>query len=57
MVNREEIVAIALLTRRDMATLGSALRQVYPIDDRPCFDDLLKALDEAGPDSPVRDKR
>lgn len=44
---KHQIVAIALLTREDVATLGSALKKVFLIEDAARFDELTKALDEA----------
>lgn len=42
-----KIVAVALLTRADVARLGSTLKQLYKVDSAPHFTDLLNALDEA----------
>ena len=48
----DEIVAIALLSQRDVDRLGPALRRVFPVDDTPCFEELLRAIDEkAGQES------
>lgn len=46
---KDRIVAVALLTREDVRTLGSALRKVYRVDHSGDFDSLLKALDDAHP--------
>ena len=43
---RKDIVAIALLTREDIRTLGSALKLVYRAEDSDRFDDLLRAFDQ-----------
>ena len=43
----ERVVAIGLLTKNDVQLLGPSFDRVWPIDDRPCFPDLLKAIDEA----------
>ena len=62
-VEENEIVAIALLTREDVAMLGSALKKVFLIEATPRFDELTRWLDEAertvltrqhGPDPPAR---
>ena len=42
-----KIVAVALLTRDDVATLSSALKKVFLIESEPYFGDLLSALDQA----------
>jgi hypothetical protein len=43
----ERIVAVALLTETNLQMLGNNLEKVYPIDETPCFPDLLWAIDEA----------
>jgi hypothetical protein len=45
MVNR--IVAVGLLTQRDLDALGSGFARAFPIDNTPCFEELLRAIDEA----------
>lgn len=47
MNQREPVVAIGLLTARDLDILGSGFRRAFPIDDASCFDELLKAIDTA----------
>jgi hypothetical protein len=43
----ERIVAIGLLTKRDLSLLGPAFDRVWPVENAPRFDDLLRAIDEA----------
>jgi hypothetical protein len=43
----ERIVALGLLTQTNLNMLGTSLKKVYPIDETPCFPDLLRAIDEA----------
>lgn len=43
---QDEIVAIALLTRQDVEALGSTLKNVFPIDRKLVFLELLHALDQ-----------
>jgi hypothetical protein len=43
----ERIVAVGLLTQTHVDMLGTSLKKVYPIDETPCFPDLLRAIDEA----------
>ena len=43
----EKIVAIGLLTSGDLQRLGPAFSRAYPVDETPCFDGLLRAIDEA----------
>ena len=46
-MHKERIVAVALLTQRQVDRLGNSLQQSWPIDDTPCFTGLLQAIDEA----------
>jgi hypothetical protein len=41
------IVAIGLLTKEDLTTLGSAFNRAWSVDEAPCFEGLLEAIDEA----------
>ena len=41
------IVAVGLLTREDLTALGPAFDRAWPIDETPCFGELLQAIDEA----------
>jgi hypothetical protein len=41
------IVAVGLLTRTDLQTLGPSFTRAWPVDETPCFGDLLRAIDEA----------
>jgi len=43
----ERVIAIGLLTQRDVELLGPAFARLWPIDETPCFDGLLVAIDEA----------
>ena len=43
----DRIVAVALLTQRNLETYGACLKKVFPIHEAPCFSDLLAAIDEA----------
>ncbi len=43
----ERIVAVGLLTRRDLELLGPTFGRVWPVDQTPCFSKLLEAIDEA----------
>lgn len=46
----ERIVAVGLLTRREVSELGAHLSRLYPIKDDSKFADLLEAIDEADRD-------
>lgn len=43
----ERIVAVGLLTARDLEVLGSGFRRMFPVERDTSFDDLLTAIDEA----------
>jgi len=44
---KERIVAVGLLTQRDLNLLGPTFDRVWPVEDVPQFDELLQAIDEA----------
>ena len=43
----ERIVAVGLLTQQDVELLGHGFSRLWPVDETPCFSDLLQAIDEA----------
>jgi hypothetical protein len=43
----EGIVAVGLLTRNDLDVLGPSFSRLWPVDQTPCFDGLLRAIDDA----------
>ena len=43
----ERIVAIGLLTKRDLRLLGPAFDRAWPVEDSAQFEALLRAIDEA----------
>ena len=43
----ERIVAVGLLTRRDLNMLGPTFDRVWPVEEVPAFSELLRAIDEA----------
>jgi hypothetical protein len=43
----ERIVAVGLLTQREVELLGHGFSRLWPVDETPCFQELLKAIDEA----------
>ena len=47
MVEPRKIVAVGLLTQRDVDVLGHGFSRLWPVDETPCFSDLLQAIDEA----------
>jgi hypothetical protein len=45
--NAPEIVAIGLLTQRELELLGQGFDRAFPINGELVFEELLRAIDEA----------
>ena len=43
----ERIIAVGLLTRRDLQLLGPTFDRIWPVEEAPHFNELLRAIDEA----------
>ena len=43
----ERIVAVGLLTGRDLGLLGPSFDRAWPVEEAPSFNELLRAIDEA----------
>lgn len=43
----DRIVAVGLLTQRELDLLGPAFDRAWAVEDTPCFSGLLRAIDEA----------
>lgn len=54
---QENIVAVGLLTTRDLERLGSGFSRCFPVSDDGKFEDLLRAIDEADAASRLRASR
>ncbi|HEX8842824.1 MAG TPA: hypothetical protein VF757_11065 [Sphingomicrobium sp.] len=54
-MDQERIVAVGLLTRRDLKLLGPAFDRLWPIEEAPGFEELIRAIDEA--DEKLKQKR
>ena len=50
----DRIVAVGLLTQRDVEVLGIGFQRLYPIADDAAFDDLLRQLDRLPQQIPPR---
>lgn len=46
-MEKDRIVAVGLLTEKDLAVLGTGFRRAYRVSDDADFTDLLKAIDVA----------
>jgi hypothetical protein len=42
----EMIIAVGLLTKRDVKLLGPTFSRLWPVEEAPAFSDLLKAIDD-----------
>lgn len=43
----QKIIAVGLLTQDDVDRLGSTFQRIWPVQDAPCFSQLLRAIDQA----------
>jgi len=43
----DRIVAVGLLTQRDLNLLGPTFERAWPVEKAPAFNELLRAIDEA----------
>ena len=43
----DRFVAVGLLTRRDLDLLGPTFDRIWPVEEAPHFNELLRAIDEA----------
>ena len=55
MLDRERIVAVGLLTQRELTALGPTFKRVWPVDQAPEFAELLRAIDDA--DRKLKDEK
>ncbi len=46
-MSEKRIVALCLVTQAELELLGPSFRRAFPIDEVPCFGELLEAIDEA----------
>jgi hypothetical protein len=43
----ERIIAVGLLTSRDLKLLGPTFDRIWPVEEAPHFNQLLRAIDDA----------
>ena len=43
----ERIVAVGLLTQRELRLLGPTFERAWPVEEAPHFNEMLRAIDEA----------
>ena len=46
-MDQERVIAVGLLTQRELDLLGPTFTRVWPVDENPCFSQLLRAIDDA----------
>lgn len=46
-MDQDRVLAIGLLTRRDLELLGPTFDRLWPVDEASAFPDLIAAIDEA----------
>jgi hypothetical protein len=44
---KDRIVAVGLLTQSELTLLGPTFTRVWPVEEAPMFNQLLRAIDEA----------
>ena len=44
---QDTIIAVGLLTAADLERLGAGFSRAWPVDEVPCFGELLVAIDAA----------
>jgi hypothetical protein len=44
---QQRIVAVGLLTKRDLSLLGPTFDRASPVEEAPSFNELLRAIDDA----------
>ena len=53
----DRIVAIGLLTERDLTVLGPTFDRAWPVEEAPDFNQLLRAIDDADRELQETDRR
>jgi hypothetical protein len=43
----DNVIAVGLLTARNVDDLGPTFTRLWPVEDTPCFSQLLVAIDDA----------
>jgi hypothetical protein len=43
----DRLIAVGLLTKRDIDALGPTFARMWRVEDTPCFSQLLQAIDDA----------
>ncbi len=54
---QDRIVAVGLLTQRELNLLGPTFERAWPVEDAPSFNELLRAIDDADRQLQARGER
>ncbi len=46
-MDHDRIIAVGLLTRRELSLLGPTFSRLWPVEEAPDFHELLCAIDDA----------
>lgn len=46
-MTKDCIVAVCLVTRSELESLGLSFDRAFPVQETPCFGELLRAIDDA----------
>jgi hypothetical protein len=46
-MDEDKIIAVALLTQGDLDLLGPTFSRLWPVEEAPGFDELIRAIDAA----------
>lgn len=55
-MTKERIVAVGLLTQREVTLLGETFDRLWPVEAAPQFEELLEAIDHADQQLQARDR-
>ena len=47
MLPHDRIIAVGLLTQKDLTLLGPTFDRAWPVEEAPMFSELLRAIDAA----------
>ncbi len=49
-MTKEPIIAVCLLEQTELELLGTSFDRAFPVQETPCFGELLRAIDDADRD-------
>lgn len=54
---QDRVIAVGLLTQRDLDVLGQGFTRLYPIERDDQFAELIRRLDRVSTEAPAPDRR